>query len=233
MSEETTDDDLRPNGAPNRASAAKTARDRDLAVRLPELIHPSELARLSGDERLGPGKVIDFWRWALGDLRMNNARGYVAEYLVARALGDPTPLRVEWGSYDVQAQDGTLVEVKATGRLQSWALKKPSTPTWTFTSVRADRTWSAAAGDYVAVDPADRVHVWVFALQTAVDPGRYDPLDTDQWEFRVVPHRRLLACGQTSGRLSFFDRLDVAPVAYDALADAVASARRRNDDWRP
>jgi hypothetical protein len=31
--------------------------------------------------------VEDFWQFALGDLRMNNARGYLAEYLVGTALG--------------------------------------------------------------------------------------------------------------------------------------------------
>ena len=29
-------------------------------------------------------RVVDFWKFALGDLRMNNARGYLAEFIVAR-----------------------------------------------------------------------------------------------------------------------------------------------------
>lgn len=192
-------------------------------------LRPSDLPRLTGEEDLASGSVLDFWRWALGDLRMNNARGYLVEFLVARALGDEAPVRVEWGPYDVKAADGTLIEVKATGRLQSWATAKLSTPSWSFKSVRAKTTWSDAAGDYVAVDPATRVHVWVFALHTAVEPAMYDPLDVDQWEFRVVAHRELLATGQTSARLSFFDRLGVEPVSYEELAEAVATARARND----
>jgi hypothetical protein len=64
-------------------------------------------------------------------------RGYLVAFLVAQAFGDPTPIRVEWGPYDVQAADGTRVEVKATGRLQSWTLRKPSPPTWSFKGVRA------------------------------------------------------------------------------------------------
>src|SRR3954447_9801501 len=106
------------------------------------LILPSELRPLDGSEALGPARVLDFWRWALGDLRMNNARGYLVEFLVGRALGDPSVVRVEWGPYDVQAADGTLVEVKATGRLQSWTTKKLSKPHWSFGSVRAERIWS-------------------------------------------------------------------------------------------
>ena len=40
---------------------------------------------LSGDERFTgleiPVTVLDFWRFALSDLQMNNARGYLAEFL--------------------------------------------------------------------------------------------------------------------------------------------------------
>lgn len=194
-----------------------------------DLIEPTQLDELDGREGLGSSRVLDFWRWALGDLRMNNARGYLVEYLVARALNDPARIRVEWGPFDVQAADGTRVEVKTAGRLQSWALRKPSTSTWSFKSVRADRVWSEPVGDYVPIDPADRVHVWVFALQTAIDPGQYDPLSVEQWEFRVVPHRQLLATGQVSARLSFFDRLHIGPIDYTGLAAAVTGARRAND----
>ena len=98
---------------------------------------------------------------------MNNARGYLVEFLVAQALGDSAPMRVEWGAFDVRAEGGTRVEVKTTGRLQSWTLKRLSTPAWSFKSVRASRVWSEELADYVTVDPYDRVHVWVFALQTA------------------------------------------------------------------
>jgi hypothetical protein len=160
---------------------------------------------------------------------MNNARGHLVEYLVAKALDDPSPVRVEWGPYDVEGADGTRLEVKAAGRLQSWALKRLSKPSWSFKSVRASRVWSEERGEYVEVDPADRVHVWVFALQTAEEPALYDPLDLAQWEFRVVPHRRLLDTGQVSGGVSLFERLQVEPVRYEALAEAVAGARREHD----
>lgn len=195
------------------------------------LLRPRDLALLTGAESLGPATVLDFWRWALGDLRMNNLRGFLVEWLVGRALGDTSAFRVEWGPWDVQAADGTLVEVKACGRLQSWALKKPSTPTWTFKSVRATQVWSDEIGDYLDVDPSTRVHVWVFALHTATDPDDYNPLDVGQWEFRVMPHRALLASGQVSASLSFFDRHGVAPVPYTDLLEAVTAARRANDDF--
>lgn len=66
---------------------------------------PSKLARLDGGERFSAGNasVLDFWRWALGDLRMNTARGYLAEFLVARALRSADPARMEWAAYDVKS----------------------------------------------------------------------------------------------------------------------------------
>jgi hypothetical protein len=192
-------------------------------------LNPRVLDRLDGSERLADGTVVDFWRWALSDLRMNLARGYLVEYLVARALMDPAPARVGWGPWDVQGADGTRVEIKTCGRLQSWTTNALSTPTWTFKSVRADRVWSDTAGAYISVDPTTRVHVWVFALHIAEDPERYEPLDLDQWEFRVIPHRELLAAGQTSARLSFFTARGIEPVGYSRLADAVAKARAIND----
>lgn len=160
---------------------------------------------------------------------MNTARGYLAEYLVAKAIGDDTLLRVEWGPYDAMAADGTRVEVKTSGRLQSWMTKKPSSPSWSFKSVRASRVWSNEIGDWVQIEPKERVHVWVFALQTCEEAERYDVLALDQWEFRVVPHRQLLATGQTSAGLSFFARHGIEPVPYRELRDAVRSARAAND----
>jgi hypothetical protein len=147
----------------------------------------------------------------------------------AKALGDESPVRVEWGPYDVEAADGTRVEIKTAGYLQSWATKKVSTPSWTFKSVTADRVWSEDRGTYLPVNPGARVHVWIFALQTCQDPQAYDPLSVDQWEFRVMPHHELLATGQQSAGLSFFDRYDISPVAYSEIASAVQAARAANE----
>lgn len=90
--------------------------------------------------------------------------------------------------------------------------------------------WSDTRGEFVAVDPADRVHVWVFALNTAEDPERYDPFSLSQWEFCVMPHCQLRAANQTSARVSFFESLDIRPVSYDELQAAAAIARRQNDE---
>ena len=85
---------------------------------------------LTGDERLGSIDVTvsDFWRWAFNDLRDNTTRGVLAEFLVARALGDVSDRRVGWANYDVLTPSGIRVEVKSSGRLQSWS-QRPGTRT--------------------------------------------------------------------------------------------------------
>lgn len=193
-------------------------------------LRPAELPSLQGDERFSFGPtVIEFWRWALGDLRMNTARGFLAEFLVAKAVGSCAPIRVEWAAHDIDTEDGARLEVKASGYLQSWSQGKSSAPSYSFRSVRAAKAWDPALGAYRGVDPEGRVDAWVFALQTCRDPEAYDPLDADQWEFRVVPHRQLLASGQTSAGLSFFDRIGAGPVRFGELAEVVRGACRANE----
>jgi hypothetical protein len=184
---------------------------------------------LSGDEQFTNGKsVLDFWYWAMGDLRMNTARGFLAEYLVAQAVGSRAPIRVEWASHDVETAAGDRLEVKASGYLQSWAQKRLSVPSYSFRSVRAAEVWDAARAEYKKIDSEDRVDAWVLALQTCTESERYDPLDIGQWEFRVVPHRSLLRSGQSTARLSFFDRLGIGPIGFGDLGSAVRTACEEN-----
>jgi hypothetical protein len=193
-----------------------------------------EPARLTGEERFeGGATVLDFWRWALGDLRMNTARGFLAEYLVTLAVGSDAPIRIEWATHDVETAEGARLEVKASGYLQSWSQGRLSVPSYSFKAVHAAEVWDGESAQMKPVEPADRVDAWVFALQTCVEPDGYDPLSLDQWEFRVIPHRRLLASGQTSARLSFFDRLGVEAVGYGELGAAAKAAALENSQLGP
>ena len=192
-------------------------------------VHPAAVARLLGAEDLSTGStVLEFWQWALGDLRMNTIRGFLVEFLVAQAVGATAPHRVEWAPFDVEGADGTRIEVKATAYLQSWVSPKLTTPRWTFKTVDSAKSWDEDSGKEIPIDPIDRADVWVFALQTSQVPEEYDPLDIDQWEFRAFPHVQLLELKQRSTGISTLDRLGVTPVAFDGLADAVKKARKVN-----
>ncbi len=145
-------------------------------------------------------------------------------------MGSRAPIRVEWAAHDIDTEDGARLEGKASGYLQSWTQAKSSAPSFSFKSVRATKVWDPALGAYCDVDPEERVDAWVFALQTCRKPEAYDPLEDEQWAFRVVPHRQLLRSGQTSAGLAFFDRIGVAPVGFGELAEAVRDACRVNED---
>jgi hypothetical protein len=130
--------------------------------------------------------VLDFWRWALGDLRMNTARSVLAEFLVRSAIRDPSPIRREWASFDLKSSRGARVEVKTAAYLQSWAQRALTRPSFSLGKV-IGLEWNVELGQYTGDPRALKADVWVFALHTCTDPEAYDPLDAGQWRFWVVP----------------------------------------------
>ena len=125
--------------------------------------------------------VTDFWEWYVSDLCENTTRGGFGEFLVARALDICDEDRIEWENYDLKAKDGTKIEVKTTGYVQTWhkAADKNSSPEWdvepkedSYGRQSGKRRWS---------------DVYIFCLNTEKDPQRYDALDLAKWCFWVVP----------------------------------------------
>ncbi len=188
-------------------------------------MHPAPEGALAGSEDFVgcAATVLDFWRFAMSDLRVNNVRGYLAEFLVAMAVGS-SGSRVEWDAYDVRAPDGTTIEVKSSAYLQVWEQKRPSRIE--FTGLKG-RTWTAQQG--VASEPTYNADVYVFAVQTAQSHDAYDPLDITQWAFYVLPRSTLEALGYKSISLSTLQTLAGASVPFAGLAHAIASARKLGD----
>jgi hypothetical protein len=65
-------------------------------------------------------RLIDFWRWSSSEILGNALRGKLAEYIVATDVGCDSGTRQEWDAYDLVSPDGTKIEVKSSGYLQSW-----------------------------------------------------------------------------------------------------------------
>lgn len=65
--------------------------------------------------------VVDFWRFTLSNLRMNNARGYLDEFLATRAIG-LAGLRVKWDSYDALTLNGATIGVEVSTFLETQRL---------------------------------------------------------------------------------------------------------------
>jgi len=191
---------------------------------------PTRLARLDGSEqfRETAKSVSEFWQWAMGDLRMNTARGLLVEYFIAVAVGSTDPIRIEWAGHDVTAADGTRIEAKSSAYLQSWAQKRPSTPRFGFQGANS-AVWDPERGEDVMPENG-RADVWVFALHTCREHSLYDPLDEKQWAFWTAPHWTIARCGQSSGGLAFLNKVAGQPVEFGRLGSAVKAARRRNDE---
>lgn len=163
--------------------------------------------------------VIDFWRFAMSDLRANNVRGYLGEFLVARAVGSTTA-RVEWDAWDVTAPDGTRIEVKTSGFLQSWAQTKLSTPKY---RVAPTYGWDASTNAW-SDDQRFNADVYVFCLQTAKTHAEYDPLSLAQWSFYVAGRRAIEAQAGASMGLVTLARIAGEPVPHSLLGDMIKRA---------
>jgi hypothetical protein len=147
-------------------------------------LRPSPARPLRPDEPfVGLSATVgDFWSWAFSDLRSNIARGVLAEFLVARAVEAQQSMRVSWDNYDVEAPDGTRIEVKSSAYLQSWPQKRHSALIF---GRLAARSWDPETDTYSEAAEV-RADVFVFAVHTCRDPDAYDMLDVGQWEFWIV-----------------------------------------------
>jgi len=166
--------------------------------------------------------VGDFWSWAFSDLRSNTTRGILAEFLVAWALGVRAGVRAAWDDYDVTTPDGIRVEVKASGYLQSWVQKRPSRISF---GRLTGRTWSAETGAF-GESPELRADVYVFAVQTCQETGRYDPLDLDAWRFFVLSRADVEKARSRSISMGTISRLGATEIRFSELAVAVQEAAR-------
>ena len=186
-----------------------------------------EVARLDGGEGFHAGSsnlgftVKDFWRWAASDLVNNALRGMLAEFLVARALGQAEGVRVEWDAYDCLTAEGRKVEVKSAAYIQSWAQARPSTIRF---GIQKTRAWEAATNDYSG-ELKRQADVYVFCLLKHRDQETLDPLDVDQWEFFVVATEVLDAelGPQKSLGLQRLKSI-MRPLPYAEIAGAIADA---------
>ncbi|MFE6747198.1 hypothetical protein ACFVGM_15190 [Kitasatospora purpeofusca] len=184
---------------------------------------PTELVPLDGREAFrgaDAGTVLDFWRYAMPDLRTNTTWGLLAEFLVHRAVG-AVARNTEWEAFDVLMPDGTRVEVKTSAYLQVWGQRRLSEIR--FSRLRG-RIWSPEAGE--ATEQSYNADIYVFALHAARTHADYDPIDIGQWSFYVASRALVEATGQASLGIASVRRLCGEPVTYEELAGRIATCAR-------
>lgn len=185
---------------------------------------PGPVVSLTGEEPFGAGMTVrDFWSWGFSDLRLNKTRGLLAQFLVARAVGDERPTDDGWGDFDVLTPEGYRVEVKSSAYLQSW--RQPRLSKILFSGLMG-RSWSDTEGYSAKLDV--KADVFVFAVHTGQDPRSYDMLDLSAWDFRVLPAFTVRQLGSRSMSLSTLVTHAVEPVSWAGLRDAVSRAGREN-----
>ncbi|WP_419915968.1 hypothetical protein [Candidatus Poriferisodalis sp.] len=173
-----------------------------------------------------------FRRWVLGDLVDNRNRGLFAEWLVGEALGviDARTPRREWDAYDLMYRE-TKIEVKASGRSQSWSQDQPSKIR--FGIDQNVSSWTAASGEWIPhSQPLRFADVYVFCLPEPVPASNANVADPEYWTFWVVATDVLdhELGSQKSLGIRTLNRLtsSVTWTGIRARVDACAETRRAN-----
>jgi hypothetical protein len=183
---------------------------------------PIQAVRKSGSERFRAGSVdlqfdlLSFWQWSGSDLVGNTARGILAEYLVARALGlSNIVTRAEWAPCDLITPAGLGIQVKSAAYLQNWYQTRPSRIIF---STKATRSWDPQTNT-LKPDPTREAQVYVFALLQHRDKSTLDPMDVEQWRFYVAPRGVIEGHhSQHSITLRSLEGLGICGVSYAELA---------------
>lgn len=169
--------------------------------------------------------LLSFWQWSASDIISNATRGVLAEYLVASALGvaDKT-VREEWADWDVEAPDGTRIEVKSSAFIQSWYQKCYSYISFGYAKSFG---WDKKTNKQ-GVEKKRHADVYVFALLGHKIQKTLDLRDVSQWEFFVLPTVVLdnRTRSQDSITLKSLRGLAGESVSYSELKGAINEASR-------
>lgn len=139
-----------------------------------------------------------FWKWAFSDLSLNTTRGILAEYIVGTILGARMNYaKNDWDPNDLVLEDGTTIEVKSSGYLQTW--KQKTLSKINFGGLKSKN----AIGTYKEKDEYNSQY-YVFCVFNAKTDEEYKPLDLSLWEFRILSRQTL-------------EKINVKSLSYDSL----------------
>jgi len=141
--------------------------------------------------------VLEFWRWAFGNLNEDTLKGLFAEWLVGRLLGLELPLggRNGGANSDLFLESGIRVEVKSAAYWQSWKLYDERGRPRPLEEIE-ERHWrrlekplqfqvrrSRDSVDRSGDTPALWSDLYVFCAQFEKNPVSWNILDLNQWRF--------------------------------------------------
>ena len=88
-----------------------------------------------------------------------------------------------WGAYDIEAPDGSKVEVKFADYVQSCYQKEPSKIQF---GIRTTFEWTTQENAF-GQERKRQSDVYVFSLLAQKYKTQVNPIDVDQWEFYIIP----------------------------------------------
>ena len=180
-----------------------------------ELLDGNEVFSLHGRE-LGI-KVIDYWRFQYSNLIDN--LGYLAEFLVAKALYKDEPDNcIGWTLYDLNYRE-KRIEVKSTSYYQTWKKDHKITEQRNF-SIK--KTYVDFGNSNVKERQND---IYVFCVDEGRDKRSSNPLYLENWTFYVVPTKVIneLCKEQDSITLSRLEKIETygRGLKYDKIKETV------------
>lgn len=175
-----------------------------------------------GGKKLG-FDLTNFWQWSNSNLLDNTARGILAEYVVAKALGISSGTRVEWDAFDLLLSDGRKIEVKSASYIQSWYQEKYSSITF---GIGKTRVWDERT-NVLSDEMVRRADIYVFCLLDHKVQETIDPLNLSQWTFFILPASVLndKLGDQKTLSLSRLRKLKPVRAGFDDLAEKIDQIR--------
>ena len=185
----------------------------------PELLTGNEPLTLDG-KPVG-FTVLDFWRFQHSNIW--DVQEEVAEFIVAKALGQDIPYNKNgWTLWDLNYK-GKRIEVKETGYYHSWRTDGKVSQVRTFGINKAFTRYKDNTSSFERQND-----IYVFCLNTGETKDESNPLELDHWRFWVVPTSTInRLCGDnkhiTLGRLKNITGLPDG-IGYSDLRAAVDAA---------
>lgn len=144
----------------------------------PELLSGNEKFLLNGSD-LGLS-VIDYWQFQFSNLIDN--LGYVAEFLVAKALAKDEPENCNgWTLFDTMYR-GKRIEVKSTSYWQSWKKGHAISEQRVFSIRKTHVEYQNSKADLVRQND-----IYIFCIDIGRTHESANPLNLENWQFYVIP----------------------------------------------
>ena len=173
--------------------------------------------------------MLDFWRYQYSNIW--NLQDQIAEFLVARALGQEVPYNKNgWTLWDLNYR-GKRIEVKETGYYYSWQKEGKVSKERRFGITQAYTTYKNKDSE-----PGRQNDVYVFCLNTGETKEDSNPLELSHWRFWVVPTETInRLCGKNktislnrlktitgqAGGISFNELKSAVDIALDRIANSI------------